>query len=268
MNSYKAEEENKAANPEEKRERLQKAIARLGIASRRHAEELIRKGLVKVNGRIVTTPGTKVTAQDQIEIEGCQDKKPAARRENYVYYLLHKPEGVITSAYDPQNRKTVVDILRQKIKRRVYPVGRLDYNTSGLLILTNDGELTYRLTHPRYGVDKVYRAWLKGPVAPKALKMLQEGVLLADGLTSPAKITKVEQANGGNNLTVVEITIHEGRNRQVRRMFDAVGHPLVRLQRIAFGPIRLNGMKPGEFRPLTAEEIARLRSEVGLRATE
>lgn len=254
-------------------ERLQKVIARLGIASRRHAEKLISKGLVKVNGRVVTQLGTKVSPQDKIEVLDPSKKKVVQRdsvgeQGKFVYYLLHKPVGVITSVYDPQGRKTVIDLIRQDVKQRVYPVGRLDYDTSGLLLLTNDGDLTYRLTHPRFEVKKIYKAWIKGRISAEAIKTLQEGVKLQDGVTAPAKIIKVQQANRGNSLSVVEISIHEGKNRQVRRMFEAVGYPLVGLQRIAFGPLKLNNLKPGEFRPLKVQEVARLQKEVGLNTTE
>lgn len=246
-----------------KSERLQKAIARLGIASRRHAEELITKGLVKVNGEIVSELGTKVTESDMIEVDG--NTVSPNQQDNYVYFLLHKPEGVITSVTDPRKRKTVIDIISRDIKVRVFPVGRLDYDTSGLLLLTNDGDLTYRLTHPRYGVDKTYRAMLKGTISQEALSTLQKGVMLDDGLTAPAKITRVESINKGNVLTIVEITIHEGKNRQVRRMFENVGYPLVSLQRIAFGPLKLDvSMKPGDYRTLSRNEIESLRNVVGL----
>jgi len=243
-------------------ERLQKVMARLGIASRRHAEELIQKGLVKVNGQTVTTPGIKVTDLDLIEIEG-SDR--IFEREKFVYILLNKPEGVISSVTDPRNRRTVTDLVCENIKDRVYPVGRLDYDTSGLLILTNDGDLTYRLTHPGFGVEKTYRVWIKKDISNGALKTLQEGVKLEDGVTSPAKIVREEAVMRGNSLPVVEITIHEGKNRQVRRMFAAVGFPVVSLQRIAFGPVKLDeNMRPGEYRLLTPAEIAGLKKEVGL----
>ncbi|NLO97626.1 MAG: rRNA pseudouridine synthase, partial [Peptococcaceae bacterium] len=206
--------------------------------------------------------------QDKIEILGRGKIKQAGKREELVYYLLYKPVGVITSVYDPQHRKTVIDLIRHSVSQRVYPVGRLDYDTSGLLLLTNDGDLTYRLTHPRYKVQKTYKAWVKGPISTQALKTLQEGVRLEDGITAPAKIIKVQQANRGNNLSTVEISIHEGRNRQVRRMFEAVGYPLVALQRIAFGPLKLDNLKPGEFRPLEPQEIKLLRKEAGLDANE
>lgn len=242
-------------------QRLQKVIARLGLASRREAEELISQGLVKVNGQVVKEQGRKVFPDDIIEI---RNKKFTVQEQEHVYYLLHKPEGVITSVKDPRNRKTVLDLL--KVKERVYPVGRLDYNTSGLLLLTNDGDLTYRLTHPSYEVDKTYRVWVKGPISKEALKSLERGVKLEDCFTHPAKIGKIRTGNEGDNLTSVEITIHEGRNRQVRRMFEKVGYPVVRLQRIAFASLTLEeSLKPGEYRPLKDFEIARLKKETGLK---
>ncbi|RNC28050.1 MAG: Ribosomal large subunit pseudouridine synthase B [Candidatus Dichloromethanomonas elyunquensis] len=248
-------------------ERLQKAMARMGIASRRHAENLILQGLVKVNGTVVTQPGVKVTSGDKIEVQG--QKKIPSDKEESVYILLNKPAGVICSVTDPQKRKTVTDLIRNEIQERLYPVGRLDYDTSGILLLTNDGDLTYRLTHPRYGVEKTYQAWITGDISPQALKLLREGVPLEDGLTSPAKILSVWKHNKGNNLSVVEISIHEGRNRQVRRMFDKTGYPVCYLKRIAFGPIKLEGeMKPGEFRRLTKSEIASLKKAVGLKPKE
>jgi len=244
-------------------ERLQKVIARLGIASRRHAEEMIIKGLVKVNGQVVTELGTKVTDTDIIEVKG--RKISPEKQKPFVYYLLNKPEGVITSASDPQHRKTVLDLVRSQVKERVFPVGRLDYDTRGLLLLTNDGELTYRLTHPSYKVEKTYRAMLNGLISDQALNKLKNGVRLEDGLTSPAKIVQVKRIKKGNYQSIVELTIHEGRNRQVRRMFDAVGFPVFYLERIAFGPLRLDSkLKPGEFRPLSAAEVKSLKKEVGL----
>jgi len=250
-------------NSEDRTERLQKVIARLGIASRRHAEQMIIDGLVKVNGQVVTELGTKVKDTDLIEVKG--RKIYPAERRRFVYYLLNKPEGVITSASDPQHRKTVIDLVRSKVKERVFPVGRLDYDTRGLLLLTNDGELTYRLTHPRYKVEKTYRAKLNGYITAQALIQLENGVMLKDGLTSPAKILRVERIKKGNYLSIVELSIHEGKNRQVRRMFEAVGYPIFYLERIAFGPLLLDSkLKPGEFRPLRAEEVTALKREVGL----
>ena len=246
---------------EEMRERLQKAMARKGIASRRHSEQLIRQGLVKVNGIIVSEQGYKVTPTDIIEVSGntIQDK------DKFTYVLLNKPVGIITSASDPQKRKTVIDLIKHDIDIRVYPVGRLDYDTSGLLILTNDGELTYRLTHPSYGVEKTYRVWIKGLISEESINTLNNGVYLEDGLTSPANVKIVNKDKKGKELTVVEITIHEGKKRQVRRMFAKVGHPVVGLQRIAFGPVKLdNNLDTGQFRYLLESEVIALKKEVGL----
>jgi 23S rRNA pseudouridine2605 synthase len=245
-------------------ERLQKVMARLGIASRRYAEDLISRGLVKVNGRIVKERGVKVVSTDLIEVEGIQIS--ATEKVQNIYILLNKPEGVITSVADPRKRKTVIDILNKDVKERIYPVGRLDYDTTGVLLLTNDGNLTYRLTHPSYEVEKTYRVWIKGRITAEALETLRKGILLEDGLTSPAKIDRVEfLKKKGNLLTIVEITIHEGKNRQVRRMFEKIGYPVVSLQRIAFGTIKLDGrLKPGEYRFLSKSEVASLKKVVGL----
>ena len=244
-------------------ERLQKVIARSGIASRRHAEKLIIDGLVKVNGQVVTELGTKVKDTDLIEVEG--RKIFPSEKKRFVYYLLNKPEGVITSASDPERRMTVIDLVRSKVKERIFPVGRLDFDTRGLLLLTNDGELTYRLTHPSYQVEKTYRVILNGFISDQALNKLKDGLILKDGLTSPAKILQVKRIKKGDCLSIVEITIHEGKNRQVRRMFEAVGYPIFYLERIAFGPLRIdNKLKPGEFRPLNTAEVKALKREVGL----
>lgn len=238
-------------------ERLQKVIAQSGLASRRRAEELISAGKVKVNGIAITEQGVKVTPQDVIEVDG----KIISREDKYVYYILNKPEGVITSVTDPRGRKTVIDIL-DGVKERIYPVGRLDYDTSGLLLLTNDGELTYRLTHPSYGVDKTYRVMTKEYVPGDIVKVLEDGVDLADGRTSPAKINRLEKK--GNKFHFIEITIHEGKNRQVRRMFEQVGYPIVRLERVRFGPLSLNRLSSGAYRELKKSELNSLREEAGL----
>ena len=242
-------------------ERLQKAMARYGISSRRHAEKLISQGFVKVNGQIVREQGFKVTPEDIIEVNG----SIINTEEEKAYILLHKPIGVITSAYDPQNRKTVIDLIQTGSGQRVYPVGRLDYDTSGLLLLTNDGELTFRLTHPSYGVEKTYRVWAEGFLSEGSLEILQNGVPLEDGITSPAKIKIVQQDKKGKEPAIVEITIHEGRNRQVRRMFEHIGKKVIGLERIAFGSLKLEDqLKSGEYRNLLESEILALKKEVGL----
>jgi len=248
-------------------ERLQKVLAQAGVASRRHSEQLIVEGRVTVNGNKVTVLGTKVSISDRIQVDG----HPVYRSLELHYYLLNKPVSVITSASDPQGRPTVVDLMKD-VSVRVYPVGRLDYDTSGLLLLTNDGELAHRLMHPTYGVEKTYRVWVQGPVGLSALQLLRQGVLLEDGSTAPAQVERVSRIyNGtsiqskGHQLEVLEVTIHEGRNRQIRRMFLAIGYPAVKLERIRFGSITLeNTLSIGCYRALTVEEIRELRSQVEL----
>ncbi|ODA40414.1 pseudouridine synthase [Desulfosporosinus sp. BG] len=248
-------------------ERLQKVLAQAGVASRRHAERLIIDGRVTVNGEKILALGTKVRIQDYIEVDG----HPVQRSERLYYYLFNKPISVITSASDPQGRPTVVDLMKDA-PVRVYPVGRLDYDTSGLLVLTNDGELAHRLMHPSYGVEKTYRVWVQGSVSINALEELRKGVLLEDGNTAPAKVkrlsgvakeTKVNSKEG--QLEILEVTIHEGRNRQIRRMFAALGYLVVKLERVSFGPLTLEKtLQLGNYRALTVKEVKELRSQVGL----
>ncbi|MDD2234021.1 MAG: pseudouridine synthase [Desulfitobacteriaceae bacterium] len=239
--------------------RLQKFLSGAGIASRRRAERMILEGRVSINGSRVVILGTKVGPEDSVEIDG----KPVLQHEAFHYYLLHKPAGVITSASDPRDRKTVLDILRG-IPVRVYPVGRLDFDTSGLLLLTNDGELAHRLMHPSFGVDKTYRVWFKEPVDSAAIMTLRQGVLLEDGLTAPAIVRRCKDSEG-SNPRILEITIHEGRNRQIKRMCSVVGFPLVKLVRIRFGPLADPGLKPGQFRELSRKEIRDLYYQAGLK---
>ncbi len=232
--------------------RIQKYLAEAGIASRRQAEELIRAGRVQLNGETLTQMGTVIDpAKDQVRVDG----KEVQQKEGKVYLLLNKPVGVVTTLHDPQRRKKITDLLKG-VKERVYPVGRLDFNTEGLLLLTNDGELAYRLTHPRFKVDKTYVAEVRGHMEADVMTRLKKGVMLEDGLTSPAKINLLAK----NSIrTLFEITIHEGRNRQVRRMCEAVGHPVKALRRVRFGPLKLEHLEPGEFRNLTVEEIKSLK---------
>jgi len=248
----------KGESQEQSSIRLQKFLARAGVASRRHAEQMILAGRVRVNGSQVVTLGTKVGSGDRIEIDG----KPVRQGEEFHYYLLNKPPGVITSAGDPRGRRTVLDLL-QGLPVRVYPVGRLDYDTSGLLLLTNDGELTHRLLHPGYGVDKTYRVWFKEVVDSRTIGILRQGVLLEDGMTAPAQVRRYKDSKG-SNPRVLEIIIHEGRNRQIRRMCSAVGFPVVKLERIRFGPLMDNGLKSGQFRELSPSEIRELYHQTGL----
>lgn len=233
-------------------ERLHKYMARAGVASRRQSEEMISRGLVKVNGKTITTPGLKIDpARDRVEVGGQVLKKP----ERKVYILLYKPTGFVTTVSDPGGRRKVTDLLRG-VKQRVYPVGRLDYDTEGLLLLTNDGVLAYALTHPSHEVPKTYIARLAGIPSPDKLAALARGVKLEDGPTAPARVrlTGVKEGDG-----IVQITVHEGRNRQVRRMCEHIGHPVNQLRRVSIGPLKLNGMKPGQYRHLLPREVARLK---------
>lgn len=233
-------------------ERLQKIIAQAGIASRRKSEELILSGKVEVNGEVVTELGTKANPEeDMITVNG----KPI-RSEKKVYLMLNKPKGVITSASDPEGRKIVSDYLKG-VKERVYPVGRLDYDTEGLLILTNDGEFAHLLTHPKHHVPKTYLATVKGVPHGTALEKLKTGIMLDDGMTAPAEV-EYKDVDTANNEAVISITIYEGRNRQVRRMFEAINHPVTRLKRISFGGILLQNLKRGLTRNLTKEEVNNL----------
>ena len=234
-------------------ERLQKVIAYAGVASRRKAEQLITEGKVKVNGKVVRELGTKVSSSDTIEVEGVKLEK-----ENKVYFLLYKPKGYISAVTDDKGRKTVVDIFKKHVPERIFPVGRLDYDTTGLLLLTNDGEFSYQLTHPKFKIDKTYVARVKGVPDKKGLKTLQNGIKLEDGKTAPAKVsmTSFDEKAG---KAICEITIHEGRNRQVRRMFEAIGTPVVKLKREKFAFLTLGNLNPGEYRELTKQEVKWLR---------
>jgi 23S rRNA pseudouridine2605 synthase len=234
-------------------ERLQKILANAGIASRRAAEELITAGRVAVNGAIVTELGTKADPErDRITLDGKPVKAETAR----VYILLNKPVGYVTTLKDPQGRPVVTSLLKG-VNERVYPVGRLDYNTEGLLLLTNDGELANRLMHPRHEVEKEYLVRVRGAVAPEQLRHLAAGVELEEGMTAPAA---VKVARESENNTWLSITIHEGRYRQVRRMCEAVSLSVVRLKRSRYGSLEAGDLKPGEYRPLTPQEVAGLRA--------
>ena len=229
---------------EESRERLQKVLARAGIASRRASEEMIQAGRATINGRTAAL-GDKVADSDRIELDGI----PVLRDPNLVHYLLHKPRDVVSTASDTQKRQTVVDLVPSTI--RVYPVGRLDADSEGLIILTNDGDLTHRLTHPSFGVPKEYLVHVEGIPQRSALRSLREGIQLEDGMTAPAQVSMPDQR-------LLKITIHEGRNRQVRRMCAAIGHPVVRLVRVRIGPITDSSLTAGSWRELTNEEVRSL----------
>ena len=239
-------------------ERLQKFLAKAGVSSRRAGEKLIREGRVKVNGRIITQMGFTVDpAVDLVEVDN-RPVKPVRQKE---YIILHKPVGFVTTMNDPFGRPTVRDLL-QGIKRRIFPVGRLDLNSSGLLVMTNDGELANRLMHPSFGVEKEYLVRVDGLPGPEALEKLAKGVLLDDGLTMPAKVRLIK---AGRPTSVLSLVLKEGRNRQVRRMLEAVNHPVLSLKRIRFGPLTLKGLKSRQWRRLTAAEVKALKKEVGLK---
>jgi 23S rRNA pseudouridine2605 synthase len=226
--------------------RLVKFLAHAGVASRRAAERLIAAGRVSVAGQVETNPATDVDETSDVAVDG-----QAVAPEPREVHALNKPAGVVSTARDTHGRPTVVDMVRSQ--RRLYPVGRLDADSTGLILLTNDGELADLLTHPRYGVEKVYRARIQpGRISPRALKALREGVELDDGRTAPARVRQVAPG-------VVEVALREGRKRQVRRMLEALGHRVVELERVAFGPLGLRGLERGKSRRLKNAEVDRLR---------
>ena len=234
--------------------RLQKIISQAGVASRRAAEKLIEEGRVTVNGETVREMGTKADpTRDDIRVDGRRIK--SAERSRYI--LLNKPAGYVTTRSDPQRRRTVIDLLHG-VKEYVYPVGRLDYDTQGILLLTNDGDLAAKLTHPRHEVDRTYEAYVSGMPDDEAIERLRRGIPLDGRRTRPADVVLV---NKGRRVGagVLIITIREGRNRQVRRMFEAVGHPVQSLRRIRFGPLGDSGLKPGEWRDLSEVEVEKLK---------
>jgi 23S rRNA pseudouridine2605 synthase len=234
--------------------RLAKFLAHAGVASRRGAEQLIAAGRVTVDGATVTDPARDVGEHTAVAFDG----EPVKGAEPRVAYALHKPAGVVSTASDTHGRRTVVDLVNSD--RRLYPVGRLDADSTGLILLTNDGELANRLMHPRYEVPKTYRATLAGPaITDRALRALREGVQLDDGRTAPARVRRLTPHQ-------LELTIHEGRNRQVRRMCEAVERPVKQLVRIRFGPLELGDLRPGKARRLTAAELQALAATAGRRA--
>ncbi|MFW5987942.1 MAG: pseudouridine synthase [bacterium] len=230
-------------------ERLQKVMAHAGIAARRKCEEIIEQGRVKVNGKVVTTLGTKVREEDLIKVDG-----KVITQEKKVYIILNKPTGYITTVDDPEGRKTVLSLVKD-VKQRIYPVGRLDFNTSGLLILTNDGELTFKLTHPSHMIDKTYRVQVKGEVKDEDINRLEKGLFLKDGLTAPARVENLKRSN---NCTRFDLTIYEGRNRQVRRMCSHIGYTVLKLKRIKFSFLTLSGIAAGDYRYLSNKEVKKL----------
>jgi 23S rRNA pseudouridine2605 synthase len=235
--------------------RLQRYLAQAGVASRRKAEELISAGSVRVNGTTVRELGTVVDPLvDRVEYGG----RVVVAATEHVYFVLHKPFGVMTTMSDPEGRRTVADLVRARgLTQRVVPVGRLDYDTAGVLLLTDDGDLAYVLTHPRFGVEKTYRATVRGRLDSDAIATLSAGVKLDDGRAAPAilRVVAVRRMR-----STVDVTIHEGRNRQVRRMFEQLDHPVLELVRLRFGPVSLGALAPGELRPASEREIRDLRA--------
>lgn len=232
--------------------RINKYIAQAGVCSRRKADELIANGNVKINGAVLKEPGYEVTEADTVEVNG----RTISAKTKPEYVLINKPLGMVTTVSDDKERATVMDVVAD-IDARLFPVGRLDYNTSGALIMTNDGELAYRLTHPKHEVYKTYRARVAGILSNEKAARLRKGVDIGGFITSRAKVNIIK---GNQHSTIVEISIHEGKNRQVRKMFGAVGNPVQELERIAIGEIRLGHLKPGHYRKLTREEIEYLKN--------
>ena len=231
-------------------ERLQKVIANSGYCSRREAEKLISSGRVSVNNKVVTELGAKVSDNDEILIDGVKLSK-----EQKEYYLLYKPRGVVSTSHDDKGRKTVVDLINTNA--RIYPVGRLDYDTTGVLLLTNDGELSNLLTHPKNNIDKIYIAKIKGILDVKSIKKLENGVIIDGYKTSKARV-KVKRIDKKNNTSIIQITIHEGKNHQVKKMFEAVGHEVLKLKREVFAFFTTGDLNAGEYRRLTIKEVKQL----------
>lgn len=231
-------------------ERLQKVISNAGIASRRKAEELIKQGRVKVNGSTIYELGTKVSGNDLVEVDGLK-----INHEEKVYFLLNKPRGIITSTTDDKGRKTVIDLI--KTDKRIYPVGRLDYDTTGILLLTNDGELTNLMLHPKNEIDKVYIAKVDGLIGKSEVAKLSHGVYIDGKKTAKAKV-RVRRFDKKNNVSIVELTIHEGRNHQVKKMFQAIGFNVLKLKRENIDFLNINGLKSGEYRQLNPKEVKKL----------
>lgn len=239
-----------------KMERLHKIMAQAGVASRRRSEELILRGNVRVDGRVVREMGLKVDPQvNKVEVFG-KLINPFAPR---AYVMLHKPEGYLTTVTDPYKRPTVMQLVGG-VESGLFPVGRLDQNSSGLLLLTNDGDLAFRLMHPRHKVAKIYEVVVRGVPSPEDVWTLRNGVTLADGLTQPARVRIIDRQK---SATTLEITIFEGRKRQVRRMCQAIGHPVVNLKRLAIGPLKLGNLLSGQCRHLTQAEETLLKEAVG-----
>ena len=227
--------------------RLAKYLAHAGVASRRTSETIIADGRVTVDGAVITDPARDVDDSKAVKVDGRRVKTETHER---IVYIVNKPAHVVSTVKDPQNRRTIVSLVPSE--ERLYPVGRLDYDTTGLILLTNDGELAHKLTHPKFEVPRTYRARIANtPINEPAMRALRDGVELEDGLTAPALVRRISANH-------IELTIHEGKKRQVKRMFEAVGHPVRSLERVAFGPLRLGSLEIGGYRELTAAEIERL----------
>jgi 23S rRNA pseudouridine2605 synthase len=238
--------------------RLQKILSEAGIASRRKAEELITQGRVTVNGRVARLGQRADAAADDIRVDG----KPIRVPESKTYLALNKPAGMVTTTSDPRGRRTVMDLV--DVAAPVFPVGRLDMATEGLLLLTDDGELANRLLHPSHGVEKTYVAEVKGVVAREAIRLIGAGISIDEGRPAAAEVRVLDVSRRGKGSTVLEVRIHEGRKHVVRRLLEEVGHPVSRLMRTAFGPIRLGRLGSGSYRNLTPDEVASLYREAGL----
>ena len=235
--------------------RINKYIAHAGVASRRKAEELIVAGRVSVNGQIVKELGVQVSAKDRVEVDGVP-----IEQESPVYYMLYKPRGVISAVTDDKKRKVVLDFFTD-VPERLYPIGRLDYDTSGLLLLTNDGDLSQKLMHPKHEVDKVYVAKVKGIADKKQLLPLSRGIRIEGKKTAPARF-EILSTDAATQTSIVQLTIHEGRNHQVKNMLKAVGLPVQKLKREMYGSLTLAGLRPGEYRELTKKEVNELKKQV------
>lgn len=238
-------------------ERLNKIIAMAGISSRRSADRLISAGRVTVNGRVITKPGSKaIWGIDSITVNGKQVPDPPEK----IYIILHKPFGYVSTLKDPEGRPVICDLI-QDIKERVYPVGRLDFDSQGLLMLTNNGDLAFRLMHPRFHIPRTYKVTVNGHITTQSVKRLRKGVLLEDGPTNPANVRIIKREK---NRTVLRITMFEGRSREIRRMFETVGHKTIKLIRTGYGSLTLGTLKVGKYRHLTNIEVKTLHASVGL----
>lgn len=237
--------------------RINKYLATIGVASRRKAEKYVLEGRIKINGNTIYDLSTKVDLEnDIIELDGVVLSKNFDKK---IYILLNKPEGYITTVKDQFNRKNVLDLIND-IDERLYPVGRLDYETSGLLLLTNDGDLTYKITHPKHEIDKIYLASVKGIPSQEEIKKFERGLKIDDYITSSAKLQIIKK-DSIKDYSVCKITIHEGHNRQVRKMLETIGHPVMNLKRIQLGNIKLGNLEKGEYRHLTKEEVEYLKND-------